>query len=194
MPKKTKKFKSKSITSFVVPEKKEGEDKEKDSNAKLESQLHTEKKKEFEVETDENILEDINEKNLKTDKKSFNEKIEKDKTIEKSNKINLDKYLDKLQKISLKDKIFFTKNLSVMLKAGLSLGKAMEALSEQTVNKKFQKTLKKINEKIKKLRSENNNVFIVNQQRPQHGTQIEYCKRQTKYRRQLGDPIRRGVP
>ena len=156
MPKKIKKIKSKSITSFVVSEKEE-----ENSDTELKSQLRTEEQKSnkknkeeennSDIKIDENILENIdeNEKKSKTEKNASNQKFEKDKPIKKLNNINLDKYLDKFQKISLKDKIFFTKNLSVMLKAGLSLGKAMQALSEQTANKKFQKTLKKINEKIK---------------------------------------------
>lgn len=60
------------------------------------------------------------------------------------------KYLDRLKRVSLKDKIFFTKNLSVMLKAGLSLGQAIEALAEQTPNQKFKSILKDVESQVKK--------------------------------------------
>ena len=83
------------------------------------------------------------------DNKEKSEKTE-EKPKKKSTNINLDKYLNKLQTVSLKDKIFFTKNLGVMIKAGLSLGQALHALAEQTQNKKFKKQLTEIEEKVKK--------------------------------------------
>jgi len=73
----------------------------------------------------------------------------KKKTLRKGD-IDLDKYLIKLQKVGLKDKIFFTKNLGVMLKAGLSLGKSLKALAAQTPNALFKKILKEVSEKVNK--------------------------------------------
>lgn len=54
------------------------------------------------------------------------------------------------QKISLRDKIFFTKNLSVMLKSGLSLSFALNVLGKQTSNKNFEKVLAEIKSEIEK--------------------------------------------
>jgi len=59
----------------------------------------------------------------------------------KSFKEKVDIFLLKLQKIKLDEKILFTKNLSVMIKAGLSLSHAFEILARQTKNKKFQLAL-----------------------------------------------------
>ena len=44
----------------------------------------------------------------------------------------------------------FSRNLSVMIKAGLSLSRAMDALSRQTKTKKFQTVLKDVSAEIKK--------------------------------------------
>ena len=50
--------------------------------------------------------------------------------------------------ISLKDKLFFTRNLRLMIKSGISLPKALSILSAQTGNKKFQEILFKIKDEI----------------------------------------------
>lgn len=49
--------------------------------------------------------------------------------------------MDRLSTIPLKEKLFFTRNLGVMIASGLSVGKALSNLSLQTKNKKFQKIL-----------------------------------------------------
>jgi type IV pilus assembly protein PilC len=49
---------------------------------------------------------------------------------------------------SLAEKMFFTRNLQVMISAGLSLPRSLEVLSSQTKNKKFQKAILKIKEEI----------------------------------------------
>jgi len=49
---------------------------------------------------------------------------------------------------SLAEKMFFTRNLQVMISAGLPLPRALEVLSSQTQNKKFQKAILKIKDEI----------------------------------------------
>ncbi len=53
-----------------------------------------------------------------------------------------------LNKVSLSEKIFFTKNLQVMLSGGLSFPKTLEVLSEQAKSEKFKKVLLDIKEDI----------------------------------------------
>ena len=43
-----------------------------------------------------------------------------------------------LSKISLKEKLFFTRNLRLMIKSGISLPKALNILSAQSRNQRFQ--------------------------------------------------------
>ena len=50
--------------------------------------------------------------------------------------------------VGLKEKMFFTRNLQVMIASGLSLPRALKTLSEQTKNKKFKKVLKEIDEEV----------------------------------------------
>lgn len=52
-------------------------------------------------------------------------------------KFDIKDILGKLNKIKLIDKITFIKNLSVMVKSGLPVSKALKILTEQTSNKKF---------------------------------------------------------
>ncbi len=53
-------------------------------------------------------------------------------------------------RVGLKEKMFFTRNLRVMIAAGLSLPRALKVLAEQTRNKKFKKALNDISERITK--------------------------------------------
>ncbi len=53
-------------------------------------------------------------------------------------------------KVSLVDKMVFTRHLSVMIEAGLSLNQSLQALSKQTKNPKFKRILKDVEQKIKK--------------------------------------------
>lgn len=53
-------------------------------------------------------------------------------------------------RVPLAEKMIFAKNLSVMIGAGLSLNRALDALSQQTKNKAFQKVLQEISDDIKK--------------------------------------------
>ncbi|MDP6387978.1 MAG: type II secretion system F family protein [Candidatus Pacebacteria bacterium] len=52
--------------------------------------------------------------------------------------------------VKINDKIMFTRNLAVMIKAGLSLSRALSVLERQSKNKKFKKIIGKINTDIKK--------------------------------------------
>lgn len=53
-------------------------------------------------------------------------------------------------KVKLSEKILFTKNLSGMLKAGLSLSRALEVLSRQTKNKLLKKIIEALSDTIDK--------------------------------------------
>ena len=55
-----------------------------------------------------------------------------------------------LEKVSLKDKMFFTRNLQVMISAGLSLPRALTILAEQSTKKKFKKAINEIKEEVVK--------------------------------------------
>jgi type IV pilus assembly protein PilC len=64
--------------------------------------------------------------------------------------LNLDDFIGKLRPIKLTDKMFFARNLAVMIKAGLSLTRAIDALAEQTSNPKFKKILADVNDSVTK--------------------------------------------
>lgn len=69
----------------------------------------------------------------------------KEKNLEHKNfKQKIEHLWMSLQNVGTDEKIFFTKNLSVMIRAGLALSHAFKILSQQTKNKKFQLALKKI--------------------------------------------------
>ncbi len=55
-----------------------------------------------------------------------------------------------LSKISLTDKVVFTRNLKVMVSAGVSLPRALDVLAEQTKNKCFKKIIFNLKEEIVK--------------------------------------------
>lgn len=50
-------------------------------------------------------------------------------------------FLDRIQGVSLKEKLFFTRNLSVMIASGLTIARALSNLSVQTSNKHFKAVL-----------------------------------------------------
>lgn len=60
-------------------------------------------------------------------------------------KIDLLEIMSRLRPISLVEKMFFTRNLAVMIAAGLPLTRAMDALAEESANPKFKKILTEIN-------------------------------------------------
>ncbi len=53
-------------------------------------------------------------------------------------------------KIKIHEKIIFAKNLSAMIKAGLSLSRAMDIIGKQTTNAKFKKIAEGLSQEIKK--------------------------------------------
>tara|TARA_Y100000310_G_scaffold151598_2_gene151192 strand:- start:7068 stop:8132 length:1065 start_codon:yes stop_codon:yes gene_type:complete len=59
-------------------------------------------------------------------------------------------FLDKFQKISLKDKLVFSKSLSVLVKASIPMNRAFSILAEQTKNPKFKKIILEIQQDIQK--------------------------------------------
>lgn len=63
--------------------------------------------------------------------------------MKKSNNIRL------LDRISFLDKLLFTKHLSMMVKSGITLSEAIDALASQTESKKFGKVLNEISNDIK---------------------------------------------
>jgi type IV pilus assembly protein PilC len=60
------------------------------------------------------------------------------------------KILDRLNGVSLKEKLFFTRNLSVMISSGLTIARALSNLSIQTKNKHFQEVLDNIYKDVQK--------------------------------------------
>lgn len=62
----------------------------------------------------------------------------------------LEKLSDSFAKIKVHEKIIFARNLSAMIKAGLSLSRAMDIIGKQTTNAKFKKTVEGLSEEIKK--------------------------------------------
>ncbi len=67
--------------------------------------------------------------------------------------ISFGELVARLKPISIIDKMFFTRNLAVMIGAGLSLTKAMDALMQETTNPKFRKMLAGINNSVVQGRS-----------------------------------------
>src|SRR3989338_8348901 len=65
-------------------------------------------------------------------------------------KKTLNNYIpDFLQRISLEEKLNFTRNIAVMIGAGVGLVKALEVMARQTRNQKFKKTILEIADSIK---------------------------------------------
>ncbi|MBP9728203.1 MAG: type II secretion system F family protein [Candidatus Moranbacteria bacterium] len=58
------------------------------------------------------------------------------------------KFLDRFMSVPLKEKMTFTRNLSVMVSSGLTISRAVQNLSLQTKNKTFQKILQSVNDDL----------------------------------------------
>ncbi len=63
-------------------------------------------------------------------------------------KIDISDFFSRFKKISLTEKVFFTRNLKIMIGAGIPLPRALRTLSEQSKNKRFKDVLVKIGEEI----------------------------------------------
>jgi type IV pilus assembly protein PilC len=60
------------------------------------------------------------------------------------------KILDRIQTVSLKEKLFFTRNLSVMVSSGLTIARSLANLSVQTKDKHFREILEDIYKDVQK--------------------------------------------
>lgn len=67
--------------------------------------------------------------------------------------INPVNMLRRLRPVSIVDKMFFARNLSVMISAGLPFTRALEALSQESANPKFKKIIDNLNSSVLKGRS-----------------------------------------
>ncbi len=61
-----------------------------------------------------------------------------------------DSFLANLQWVSSTEKLFFIQHLGIMIKSGISLARALETLSKQTNNKRFQKILMDVAHRVEK--------------------------------------------
>jgi type IV pilus assembly protein PilC len=66
------------------------------------------------------------------------------KEIKKGGSFSLQSLMNRFNKIPIVQKIFFTQNLSVMIKTGFSLGMALNTLSLQATNKKFKSIIEEV--------------------------------------------------
>lgn len=62
--------------------------------------------------------------------------------------LNLGDLIARIRPVSIVEKMFFARNLAVMVSAGLSLTKGMEALSEEAKNPKFRRVIADINDSV----------------------------------------------
>lgn len=62
----------------------------------------------------------------------------------------LERFNDLFAKIKIHEKIIFARNLSAMIKAGLSISRAMDIMGKQTANIKFKKIVEGLSEEVKK--------------------------------------------
>ncbi len=65
------------------------------------------------------------------------------RAIEGENKVSV-RFLDRFQSVPLKEKMLFTRNLSVMIASGLTISRALHNLALQTKNKTFKKLLDQV--------------------------------------------------
>lgn len=107
--------------------------------------------KSFKGETKTGTLEMENEKDLARALRQEGYVLVKvDSAKEKAKKNGGFDFLSQFKKVSLSEKIFFARNLQIMITAGMPLPRALRILSEQTKNKKFKKTILDIENNITK--------------------------------------------
>lgn len=73
--------------------------------------------------------------------KSRNLILTSSKVLDKKGLSGINKILNDLSSVPIVEKIFFTQNLSIMVKTGFSLAQALNTLSLQTTNKKFKQVI-----------------------------------------------------
>jgi len=66
------------------------------------------------------------------------------KELKKVGKFSLKNILNSLSGVSSVNKIFFTQNLSVMVRTGFSLGMALDTLAKQAANKKLKRVIEEV--------------------------------------------------
>ncbi len=64
--------------------------------------------------------------------------------------VRINSWLARFSRVKLTDRMFFSRNLGVMLKAGLPMSRALEALAEETANHRFGAMLADVNRAITK--------------------------------------------
>ncbi|MBD3248274.1 hypothetical protein GF382_03210, partial [Candidatus Falkowbacteria bacterium] len=62
----------------------------------------------------------------------------------------MDRFFLSLGRVPTKEKLFFTRHLSIMLKGGIPFSSAFKTLAAQTKNRTFAKILKQVSEDIDK--------------------------------------------
>ena len=67
--------------------------------------------------------------------------------------LGMGNFFRSLKPISIVDKMFFARNLSVMISAGLPFTRALEALSQETANPRFKKIINQLNASVLKGKS-----------------------------------------
>src|SRR3989344_4975278 len=63
---------------------------------------------------------------------------------------DINDWLLRFQHIPVTEKLFFVQHLGVMIKAGISLAKALEMLGKQTANKRFQAVIQTLHQDVNK--------------------------------------------
>ncbi|MDD5039800.1 MAG: type II secretion system F family protein [Patescibacteria group bacterium] len=70
------------------------------------------------------------------------------KSLDKKSKFSIQNMLKGMSKVPIVQKIFFTQNLSIMVKTGFPLAQALQTLAKQTTNKFFQEVITEIQHDI----------------------------------------------
>ncbi|MFH1610770.1 MAG: type II secretion system F family protein [Patescibacteria group bacterium] len=118
----------------VLRNKMKNKDEEADEETVLKELETKDDDNEDEEETEEDGLEKLDSK-----KKNFTYYFKK-----------INDWAENTGSVPLTQKIFFIQNLGIMLKAGLSLGQALRAITKQSSNKKLKNILKDVTRKVEK--------------------------------------------
>jgi type IV pilus assembly protein PilC len=88
--------------------------------------------------------------NTKTAKETAAELSSAPNTTPKSVMRSINRFLEKFSTIPISEKLFFVQNLSIMLKAGISLSVSLKTLAKQTNNKRFSAIINDISANVEK--------------------------------------------